>query len=48
MIGPKIYNGLDVGKNLFAIGLQKKKQQLDVFIKHSKKMVCIDSTHKTN
>ena len=47
VIGPKIYNELDVGKNLFAIGLQTK-QQLDVFIKHSNKIVCIDSTHETN
>ena len=46
-IGPKIYNELDVGKNLFAIGLQTK-QQLDRFIKHSNKIVCIDSTHETN
>ena len=47
VIGPKIYDELDVGKNLFAIGLQTK-QQLDMFIKHSKKIVCIDSTHETN
>ena len=47
MIGPKIYDELDVRKNLFAIGLQTK-QQLDLFIKHSKKIVCIDSTHETN
>ena len=47
VIGPKIYDELDVRKNLFAIGLQTK-QQLDMFIKHSKKIVCIDSTHETN
>ena len=47
VIGPKIYNELDVGENLFAIGLQTK-QQLDMFIKHSNKIVCIDSTHETN
>ena len=46
VIGPKIYNEQDVGKNLFAIGLQTK-QQLDMFIKHSNKIVCIDSTHET-
>ena len=34
MIVPKIYDELDVGKNLFAIGLQTK-QQLDMFTKHS-------------
>ena len=47
MIGPKIYDELDVRKNLFAIGLQTK-QELNIFIKHSKKIVCIDSTHETN
>ena len=38
VIGPKIYDELDVRKNLFAIGLQTK-QQLDMFIKHSKKII---------
>ena len=46
VIGPKIYNELDVGKKLFAIGLQTK-QQLDMFIKQRNKIVCIDSTHET-
>ena len=44
MIGPRIYDELEVGKNLFAIGLQKK-QQLDMFIKHSNKL---NLTHETN
>ena len=43
MIRPKIYDELNIGKNLFAIGLQTK-QQLDMF----NKIVCIDSTHETN
>ena len=47
VIGPKIYDELDVGKNLFAIGLETK-QQLDMFIKHSNKIICIDSTHEKN
>ena len=47
VIGPKIYDELDVRKNLFAIGLQTK-QHLDMFIKHGKKIVCIESTHETN
>ena len=44
MIGPRIYDELEVGKNLFAIGLQKK-QQLDMFIKHSNKL---NLTHEAN
>ena len=34
VIVSNIYDELDVGKNLFAIGLQTK-QQLDMFTKHS-------------
>ena len=41
VIGRKIYDELDIGKNLLAIGLQIK-HWLDMFIKHSKKIVCID------
>ena len=41
VIGPKIYDELDVGKNLFA-------SSLILFIKHIKKIVCIDSTQETN
>ena len=37
-IGPKIYDELNVRKNLFAIGSQTK-QQLGMFIKHSKKII---------
>ena len=47
VIGPKIYDELDFGKNLLAMGLQTK-HQLDMFIKYRKKIVCIDSTHETN
>ena len=47
VIGPKIYDELDLGKNLLAMGLQTK-HQLDMFIKYRKKIVCIDSTHETN
>ena len=38
VIGPKIHDEIDVRKNLFAIGLQTK-QQPDMFIKHSKKII---------
>ena len=34
---------LDVRQNLFTIGLQTKKQ-VDMFIKHSNKIICVDST----
>ena len=41
VIGSKICDELDLWKNLFAIGLQTK-QQLDMFIKHVNKIVCIE------
>ena len=33
---------LDVRQNLFTIGLQTKKQ-VDMFIKHSNNIICVDS-----
>ena len=47
IIGPTVYNDMDVGKNMFVIGIQTKEQR-DMFIEGAKKIVCIDSTHKTN
>lgn len=44
VIGPKIYNDLDVKKDLFVI---QTKPQLEMFIKGMEKVICIDSTHKT-
>lgn len=46
-IGPTVYNDMDINKDLFVLGIQTKPQ-LDMFIKGSTKVVCIDSTHKTN
>ena len=47
IIGPKTYDDIDIKNELFAIGIQSK-QQLDMFIKHASKIVCIDGTHDTN
>ena len=38
---------MDISKNLFVLGI-KTKRQLEMFIKGGRKVVCIDSTHKTN
>ncbi|XP_065677529.1 uncharacterized protein LOC136092875 [Hydra vulgaris] len=47
IIGPKVYDDIDINKDLFVIAIQTK-QQLAMFEKHGSQIVCIDSTHSTN
>ncbi|XP_057301394.1 uncharacterized protein LOC130635887 [Hydractinia symbiolongicarpus] len=46
-IGPKMYDDIDIKKDLFAIGIQTR-EQLEMFIKGANKVHCIDGTHSTN
>ena len=47
LIGPKMYDNIDLKNNIFAFGLQTK-EQLKMFEKQAHKIVCIDATHKRN
>ena len=47
IIGPKVYDDIDLNKDSFVITIQTK-QQLAMFEKHGSQIVCIDSTHCTN
>ena len=47
VIGPTTYDDIDLTNDIFAIGIQTK-EQLEMFVKHAHKIVCIDGTHKTN
>ena len=46
-IGPKMFDAIDIKKNIFALGFQTESQ-LEMFNKQSHKIICIDSTYKTN
>ena len=47
LIGPNTYDSIDLKNDLFVIGIQTK-QQLEMMQKHASKIICIDSTHRTN
>ncbi|XP_065642349.1 uncharacterized protein LOC136073980 [Hydra vulgaris] len=47
VIGLKVYDNIDLNKDSFVVGIQKK-HQLSMFKKHSSQIVCIDATHCTN
>ena len=47
MIGPKMYDGIDLKNNIFAFVFQTR-EQLKMFEKQAHKIVCIDATYKTN
>nr|XP_047136129.1 uncharacterized protein LOC124813297 [Hydra vulgaris] len=47
VIGPKVYDDIDLNKDSFVVGIQTK-HQLSMFETHSSQIVCIDATHCTN
>ena len=47
VIGPKMYDDIDLKKDLFVLGIQTK-ELLEMFIKGANKIYCIDGTHNTN
>ena len=47
IIGPKMYDDIDLKNDLFVIGIQTK-EQLKIMEEHGTKIICVDSTHKTN
>ena len=42
-----MFDEIDVNGDLFVLGIQTKEQR-DMFIKGSQKILCIDATHSTN
>ena len=47
IIGPKVYDDIDLNKDSFVIAIQTK-QQLAMFEKYGSQIVCIDSINYTN
>ncbi|XP_065677453.1 uncharacterized protein LOC136092817 [Hydra vulgaris] len=47
VIGPKVYDDIDLNKDSFVVGIQTK-HQLSMFETHSSQIVFIDATHCTN